>query len=182
MIPRLTDLYIQKNQFDRLLARLQRQENDAGRPPTPQQLRERRICLAGVRLVGRPRLGPFRAGAAARGERPRHTSLLSSSRSSPRRGTSKVRRVIWRAQRPDPERGIRLELAQIYARSRARPGARPAGPRQQATSAKTPASIGSLLGNDKPAAVLEITENLLRATRATGSTLPRGRPQRPEPA
>ena len=46
VIPRLTELYLQKNQFDQLLSRLQRPGQESGGRFTPQQQREQSICLA----------------------------------------------------------------------------------------------------------------------------------------
>src|SRR5262249_19805349 len=43
VVPRLTELYLQRNQFDRLLARLQREQSEN---PSQQQQRELAICLA----------------------------------------------------------------------------------------------------------------------------------------
>jgi tetratricopeptide (TPR) repeat protein len=73
VVPRLADLYLQTNQFDRLLERLQRGERD---PDRPDRLRERTLCVAQAHQAAGDLGAARRELAALLGTNPRDTQLL----------------------------------------------------------------------------------------------------------
>ena len=162
VVTRLTALYLQRNQFDRLIARLERQGREADRQ------REMSICLAQAYSAS----GDF---GTARSElerllstNPRDTkllhqlSMLSESEGDASTASKFQKQLVDLA--PGDEATSRL--AQLYVQAGEIAEAEALWARLASTgepeSHRVLTAIDSLLGHGKKEAVLGITENLLR--------------------
>ena len=162
VVTRLTALYLQRNQFDRLIARLERQGREADRQ------REMSICLAQAYSAS----GDF-GTARAELERllstnPRDTkllhqlSMLAESEGDPSTASKYQKQLVDLA--PGDEATARL--AQLYVQSGEVADAEALWSKLASNgepeSHRVLMAIDSLLGHGKKEAVLGITENLLR--------------------
>ena len=162
VINRLTALYLQRNQFDRLIARLERQGREADRQ------REMTICLAQAYSAS----GDF-GTARAELERllsanPRDTkllyqlSMLAESEGDPATASKFQKRLVDLA--PGDEANARL--AQLYLQGGEIAEAEALWTKLTANgepeSYRVLMAVDSLLGSGKKEAVVGITENLLR--------------------
>jgi tetratricopeptide (TPR) repeat protein len=161
IVARLTDLYLQRNQFDRLVARLERERRDAKQP------RELAICLAQAYQSS----GDF-GTARAELERllaanPRDTALLQQLSSLAETDGDLAFATKYQKQlneiAPSDEGAARL--AQLYLRAGEASEAeaiwaRLAGGKQELN--RILQTVDQLLANDKPQTALGITERLLR--------------------
>jgi tetratricopeptide (TPR) repeat protein len=161
IVARLTDLYLQRNQFDRLVARLEREQREAKQP------REMAICLAQAYQSS----GDF-GTARAELERllaanPRDTALLQQLSSLAETDGDLAFATKYQKQlneiAPSDEGAARL--AQLYLRAGEASEAeaiwaRTAGGKQEPH--RILQTVDQLLANDKPQTALGITERLLR--------------------
>ena len=162
VVTRLTALYLQRNQFDRLLARLERQGREADRQ------REMTMCLAQAYSASATSGPPGRSWSAALGN-PRDTKLLTSSR-SPGRVGGRPRRPPRSSRSSSSTSPRATSRTAGWPSSTSRPARsprpRPSGPGSprpaEADSHRVLMALDSLLGSGKKEAVLGITENLLR--------------------
>ena len=125
----LTELYLQRNQLDRLLTRLQHQDatsEPAGRRPGS-QARRGDLPGAGLRDLGRPGRRPLRARAAAGRQHPRHPAAPAALEAGRGGGRHRERRPVPEAaQRAGPQRrGAVAAGAALCALGR--PGGGPGG-------------------------------------------------------
>ena len=170
VVTKLTELYLQRNQFDRLLSRLQNQERDA-RPGAlagqPQQ-RDVAICTAQAYAtsgdLGSARAELERLLAANTSAIP---SCSSSSRSWPRKKAIVESAARYQKQLNElaPSDDNATRLAQLYTRYGELEEAQAVWSKM--ASGKSEAhrifqAIDSLLGQKKPRPVLDVTESLLR--------------------
>jgi tetratricopeptide (TPR) repeat protein len=161
-VSRLTELYLQRNQLDRLLARLQRE-----RAESQQKQREASICLAqayassGDLGMARSELERLLAG------NPRDVQLLQqlsklAEEEGDLEGAAKHQKQLNELAPSDEGQ---LRLAQLYVRHGEIEEAQGIWTRMALDQKDTNhmlQAIDRLLGTEKPAAVLEITEAMIR--------------------
>ena len=174
VVSRLTELYLQRNQFDRLLTRLQHQERDAERRPGPAA--RVAICLAQA-YASSGDLGTARAELerAARRQRPRHPAAPAALEAGRGGGRHRERRQVPEAaQRAGPERrghgppGAALRPAPASS-SEAQAVWSQHGRRARASRPRVLQAIDSLLGQRQAAAGRSRSPRRCSArTRATG--------------
>ena len=164
MVTRLTELYLQRNQFDRLLARLQRNQKE-----TQQQAQQREfaICLAqayassGDLGMARSELERLLAANARDVQLLQQLSKLSEEEGDFDSAAKYQKQLVELA--PSDEGSTRL--AQLYVRLGEIDEAQAVWSKQAAGKSQPDRvlqALDSLLANDKPRAALEVTEGLLR--------------------
>ena len=167
VIPRLTEQYLQKNQFDRLLSRLQRQEQETGGQLTQQQQREQSICLAQAYAssgdIGSARAELERLLSANN----RDVQLLQqlSKLAEDEGDIESAARYLKQQNELAPSDENATRLANLYARAGETDEAQALWSRLaggHADPAKVFTAVDSLLGNDKPRAALDVTETMIR--------------------
>ena len=166
-VARLTDLYLQRNQFDRLLTRLQHQERDAG--PRAGQPRERdvAICMAQAYATSGD-LGSARSELEhLLASNTRDTQLLQQlSKLAEEEGDlESAARYQKQLNELVPSDDGASRLAQLYSRYGELEEAQAVWSKM--ASGKSEAhrifgAIDSLLGNKKPQPVIDITESIMR--------------------
>ena len=164
VVTRLTELYLQRNQFDRLLGRLQREQ---GESTSQQQQRELAICLAQAYAtsgdLGSARSELERMLAA----NTRDTQLLQQLSKLAEEEGDLESAAKYQKQLVDlaPSDEGSLRLAQLYVRFGDIDEAQALWSRMasgQKETYRVLQAIDSLLGNDKAKAVVEITETMVR--------------------
>ena len=167
IVPRLTEQYLQKNQFDRLLTRLQRQEQETGGQPTQQQQGEQSICLAQA-YASSGDVGSARAELERLlSNNTRDVALLQqlSKLAEDEGDIESAARFLKQQTELAPSDENTTRLASLYARAGEMEEAQALWSRLaggHAESAKIYSAVDSLLGNDKAAAALDVTETLVR--------------------
>jgi len=166
-VSRLTDLYLQRNQLDRLLTRLQHQDRDA-RPGAGQpQQRDVAICTAQA-FASSGDLGSARAELERLlASNTRDTQLLQQLSKLAEEEGDLESAARYQKQLLDlaPNDDGSSRLAQLYSRYGELEEAQAVWSKM--ASGKSEAhrifgAIDSLLGNHKPQPVLEITESMIR--------------------
>ncbi|MDR3638922.1 MAG: DUF1583 domain-containing protein [Isosphaeraceae bacterium] len=161
IVARLTDLYLQRNQFDRLVARLEREEREAKQP------REMSICLAQAYQSS----GDYGA-ARAQMERllaanPRDTALLQQLSSLAETDGDLANAAKYQRQLNDvaPSDESSARLAQLYLRAGEASEAEAIWTRMASGKQETHRilqTIENLLGSDKAQTAQGVAERLLR--------------------
>jgi lipopolysaccharide biosynthesis regulator YciM len=166
-VTRLTELYLQRNQLDRLLTRLQHQERDA-RPGVAQpQQRDVAICMAQA-YASSGDLGSARSELERLlASNTRDTQLLQQlSKLAEEEGDlESAARYQKQLNELTPSDDGASRLAQLYSRFGELEEAQAVWSKM--ASGKSEAyrifgAIDSLLGNKKPLPVMEITESMIR--------------------
>ena len=166
-VARLTDLYLQRNQLDRLLTRLQHQERDARPGGGQPQQRDVAICVAQA-FASSGDLGSARAELERLlASNSRDTQLLQQlSKLSEEEGDiESAARYQKQLNELTPSDDGSSRLAQLYARYGELDLAQTVWSKM--ASGKSEAhrifgAIDSLLGNKKDQPVMEITDSMLR--------------------
>ena len=170
VVRRLTELYLQRNQLDRLLTRLQHQEREerpGGNAPSASQGRDVAICMAQAYATSGD-LGAARAELERLlAANTRDTQLLQQlSKLAEEEGDlESAARYQKQLNELAPSDEGATRLAQLYARSGDLEEAQAVWSKMAAGKGATLhvfQAIDSLLGNQKPAPVLEITEAMVR--------------------
>ncbi|WP_165071895.1 DUF1583 domain-containing protein [Paludisphaera rhizosphaerae] len=164
IVPRLTDLYLQRNQFDRLLARLQ---GDVQENRRQDQQRELAVCLAQA-YASSGDLGQARSelerllAADARDPRLLQQLVKLSEEEGDFESAAKYQKQLVELAPADDASN---KLAQLYVRLNEMEEAQAVWSKLAAGKSqpdKVFPAIDSLLANDKPKAALEVVEGLLR--------------------
>ena len=168
IVSRLTELYLQRNQFDRLLTRLQHQDRDARPDAGQSQQRDVAICLAqayassGDLGIARAELEPLLAANARDTQLLQQLSKLAEEEGD-LEGAAQYQKQLNELA-PSDEGTARL--AQLYARYGELEEAQAVWSKMAADKGESPhrilQAIDSLLGSKKPQPVLEITESMVR--------------------
>ena len=178
VVRKLTELYLQRGQLDRLFARLQQRSATIGHLARPAAATSRCAWHRPMRLPatwGRPR----RAREAAGHRYPRHPVARAAIQAGRGRGRPGNRRPLSKAaRRPGQKRRRRARLAGSSRQGRRTRGssavwAKAAAGKSQ--SFRVFMAMDNLLSHEKPLPVLEITETMLRDDpRRLGGPLPAG--------
>jgi tetratricopeptide (TPR) repeat protein len=164
MITRLTALYLQRNQLDRLLGRLQREQNES---QGAQQQRELAVCLAqayaasGDLGMARSELERLLSANARDTQLLQQLSKLAEEEGDLESAAKYQKQLIELA--PSDEGSVRL--AQLYVRFGDLDEAQALWTRMasgQSQPHRVFQAIDSLLAGDKVRSVLDITESMLR--------------------
>lgn len=164
VIARLTDLYLQRNQFDRLLGRLQREQ---GESPSAQQQRELAICTAQA-YASSGDLGSARSELERLlATNARDTQLLQQLSKLAEEEGDLESAAKYQSQLVElaPTEEGKLRLAQLYVRFGDIAEAQALWSKMASGQNETHRvfqALDSLLGNDKSAAAFEIADALVR--------------------
>ncbi len=164
MITRLTDLYLQRNQFDRLLARLQSNQNESQRQT---QQREFAICMAqayassGDLGMARSELEHLLSTNTRDTQLLQQLSKLAEEEGDAESAAKYQKQLLELAPSDD---GL-TRLAQLYVKLNEMDEAQAVWTKMaegKSQAERVFQAIDSLLANDKPKAALEVSEGLLR--------------------
>ena len=163
VVSRLTELYLQRNQFDRLLGRLQREQNEA----QAQQQREIAVCLAqayatsGDLGMARSELERLLSANARDTQLLKQLSKLAEEEGDLESSAKYQKQLVDLA--PSDEESFRL--AQLYVRFGEFDEAQTLWTKMasgQTEIHRVFQAIDNLLANDKPKPVLDVTEAMVR--------------------
>jgi len=164
MVTRLTDLYLQRNQFDRLLARLQSDQNESQKQA---QQREFAICMAqayassGDLGMARSELEHLLSANTRDTQLLQQLSKLAEEEGDAESAAKYQKQLLELAPSDDGS----TRLAQLYVRLGEIDEAQAVWTKMAAGKSQADRvfqALDSLIANDKPKAALEVTEGLLR--------------------
>jgi tetratricopeptide (TPR) repeat protein len=170
LISKLTELYLQRNQFDRLVARLQRLRQEADRPREPALCLAQAYASSGDLPTARQEVEALLAAS------PRDTALLQqlSSLAESEGDLAEAAKYQQQLHEVAPSDESATRLAQLYLRSGAVTEAEALWSRlatDQQDGLRILQAVDNLLAHGKYDTVLEITERIIRKDPANWEAL-----------